>query len=502
MRNRALIISLAIAGFGLTACNKDARQSPADLVTGAPAASLPLADGAPPPAIAAPAVSSLPAQPPVRYAAAPQQQRYRYIDRAYSLGEAFADSPPDYAVDYQGVRPWVWRSNEGQYRVIEPTPDGDRTYFFDAGSDQPFLIRDPQYAYGYDQGGLVVIYDSDGRLARYDAYAADRAARYLARARALYNAAVHQQRQAAYAEAWRERRAQVIAQQQAWQADQSREAGWRDWRDQDQRKDTAAWDRERTMRVAYAARATPAIGAAPRQSSMGPPPPAPPGGYPWQHPAQAQAQAEQRVADARKTLSDAARRAQAGEPPQQAEAGADRAARQAQVDASQQDRQRADAARQARQVQLAQQQAAGRQAKADRDAHQAQLAQQAAAARNAQQVQAKTERQAQSDGARKARQQADAAHTAEHAKAEAARQNRSQQEDAAHAARQSQAADTAAAKQQAQADRDAHHAQGEPQHQARAQQAQHAQAAHPDGAKGAGDAAGHKPRKKDKPHAD
>ena len=228
MRNRALILSLAIAGFGLTACNKDTGQSPADLVTGAPAASLPLAQGAAPPLVAAPAVSALPAQPPVRYAAAPAGQRYRYIDRAYSLGEAFADSPPDYAVDYEGVRPWVWRSGQGDYRVIEPTPDGDRTYYFDAGSDQPFLVRDPRYAYGYDQGGLTVVYDAYGRPTGYDADAADRAARYLARARALHDAAVHQQRQAAYAEAWRERRTQVIAQQQAWQADQSREAAWRD----------------------------------------------------------------------------------------------------------------------------------------------------------------------------------------------------------------------------------------------------------------------------------
>ena len=29
------------------------------------------------------------------------------------LGDAFGDSPPDYAVDYQGERPWVWRSGSG-----------------------------------------------------------------------------------------------------------------------------------------------------------------------------------------------------------------------------------------------------------------------------------------------------------------------------------------------------------------------------------------------------
>ena len=203
MRNRMFLLSAAVAALGLAACNPHNDQSASAPASGAPIASLPLAEGAPPPLVTAPGFSALPAAPRVKTVAVPPRERYRYIDRAYDLGEAFADSPPDYTVDYEGVRPWIWRSGRGEYRVVEPTPRGDRIYYYEEGSDEPFLVRDPDYAYGYDQGGLAVIYGADGRVIGYDRDAADRAARYLARARALYRAAVNEQRQAAYAEAWR-----------------------------------------------------------------------------------------------------------------------------------------------------------------------------------------------------------------------------------------------------------------------------------------------------------
>ncbi|HEY5410928.1 MAG TPA: hypothetical protein VIJ94_09405, partial [Caulobacteraceae bacterium] len=267
------ILFLTVAGLSLAACNQHTAQAPGAPATGAPIASLPLAEGAPPPLIAAPALAALPAAAPIQTIATPQRERYRYIDRAQSLGAAFADSPPDYTVDYQGVRPWIWRSNRGEYRVVEPTPHGDRTYYFDAGSDAPFLVSDPEYVYGYDQGSLAAVYTANGDAAPYDTQAAERAARYLARARALYDAAIHEQRQAAYAQAWRERRARVLADQQAWAANEQRDADWRAWHEQHQRAEQPDWDRERSMRVAYAAQTAAAIGAAigeARQPAPGP----------------------------------------------------------------------------------------------------------------------------------------------------------------------------------------------------------------------------------------
>ena len=117
--------------------------------------------------------------------------RYGYIAQAADFNNGFAGSPPDYAVNYDGARPWYWRASNGAYRVVEATPDGDRYYYYQPGADAPFLVRDLQYSYGYDAGHLAVVYDSYGRplsddMAARQAYLAGR---YLARARGLYEAA-------------------------------------------------------------------------------------------------------------------------------------------------------------------------------------------------------------------------------------------------------------------------------------------------------------------------
>ena len=488
MRKGPMVLSLAVAGLSLAACNQQAGQNAVALATGAPIASLPLAEGAPPPLIAAPALASLPSAPPVQVVRAPARERYRYIDRAEALGSAFADSPPDYTVDYASVRPWIWRSNRGEYRVVEPTPEGERTYYFDAGSDQPFLVSDPEYSYGYDHGALAVIYTSDGRPAEFGPDSADRAARYLARARALYAAAVHQQRQAAYAEAWRQRRAEVLAEQQAWAADQQRDAEWSDWRQSHQRAEQADWDRERAMRVAYAATAVAAVVSAVQSDHSRPPagerqqfgpPPGQPGGSPSNQGAPGgredhqafqpggTSSAGQQFSAQAQALRDAQAKA-AGQQAQSAELAQARrqgdAARAAQVDAARKDqlqaaqltaaKQQADAARgaqaqAARQVDVARlaqtnaaQAAARQQADAARAA-QAQAARQADVARLAQANAAQAAARQQADAARMAQaqavRQADAAHLAQaNAAQAAARQqadaSRAAQADAAHRA--------------------------------------------------------------------
>ena len=441
MRNRPLFLTLALAGVSVAACNRQTAQAPAPPATGAPIASLPLAEGAPPPAALAPAAAALPPAKPVKVVRAPARTQYRYIDRAYAMGEAFADSPPDYTVDYDGVRPDVWRSEDGAYRVVEPTPDGDRTYYYNPGSDEPFLVRDPQYAYGYDQGDLAVVYGPGGEVGGYDPYAADRAARYLLRARALYDAAIHQQRQAAYAQAWRARRANVLAEQQAWAAEQQRDAGWRAWSDEHRRPDQANWNRERAMRQAYAAQTAAQVSAA--------------------------AAVAQHQANQRRQVQEQARAAQ------QAQLQA-QAVRQAQVQQQAQAAQQAQAQQQAQAVRAAQQAQAqaARRAQAQA-AHQAQAQQQVQAAHAAQQAQAQAARRAQAQAAHQAQaqQQAQAAHAAQQAQAEAARRAQAQAAHQAQAQQQAQAAH-AAQQAQAQAARRAQAQAAQQQAQAAAHQAQ------------------------------
>jgi hypothetical protein len=427
-RNRlALAILFPLAATGaLAGCNRQAAQAPAPPATGAPIASLPLAQGAPPPA-------AVPSAPPLRVVRTAPRERYRYIDRAYALGEAFADSPPDYTVSYDGGRPWIWRSAYGDYRVIEPTPAGERIYYYDAGSDEPFLVRDPQYAYGYDQGQLAVIYDRDGRPIDYDPQAAEWAARYNARARTLYRAAVHEQREAAYAAAWRDGRDEVLAEQQAWAARQQRDAEWRAWRDNHRRREQPHWDAERAQRVAFAAQVAAQIAQAqraeaPRSRSQPPGVSAPP-----PHPQ-----------DWRDRQAQAQRAQQLQQPPQ---------APTAQVQHQLQAREAAGARQQA-------------QAKAARRA-QAQAAQEAAARQQAHAA-AGAQHQAQAEAAR--RTQAQAAHEAA-ARQQAHAAARAQHQAQAEAARrgQAQAAQEAAARQQARAAAGA-------QHQAQAEAARRGQA--------------------------
>jgi hypothetical protein len=113
------------------------------------------------------------------------------------MGQAFADTPPDYAVDYQGTRPWIWRAGNGAYRIVERLPRGERYYYYEPGQDQPFFVQYPDYGYAYDSSGLAAVYGPDGsQLA--DSIAmrrAEEASRYMYRAQQLYRASQYQQRQ-------------------------------------------------------------------------------------------------------------------------------------------------------------------------------------------------------------------------------------------------------------------------------------------------------------------
>jgi len=254
-RHHHLAISLAGSGLAclaLAACNRNQAQQP---VTGAPIAALQLATAPPPPTHYAPPASALPPPPaPARLAYRPPRERYRYLTDAYDMADAFGDTPPDYTVDYDGERPWIWRADDGAYRMVEWLPEGARYYYYEPGADTPFLIEDPDYAYAYDDGALVGIYTPAGaliqdRLARQRAYDA---ARYYRRAEDLYRAAQREQREAAYAADWQRRAPTLIARRDRWAAARETDPEWRDWSRAHRSEEAQRWAPERQQRLAYA----------------------------------------------------------------------------------------------------------------------------------------------------------------------------------------------------------------------------------------------------------
>ena len=243
----------AMLCLALGACNK-APQADSQPVTGAPIAALQLATAPPPPPSYAPPASALPPAPrPVAYRPAPQH--WRYLTDAYDMSDAFGDTPPDYTVPYDGEDPYIWRADDGAYRVVEWLPDGARSYYYEPGAEEPFLIQDPEYSYAYDNGALVAVYTLAGALVA-DRIAADRAgyaARYYVRGHDLYRAAQQDRRRAAYADNWRQRAPMIEAQRVRWQQGRQQQPGWQDWTRTHQAQQEQRWAPERQRRTAYAA---------------------------------------------------------------------------------------------------------------------------------------------------------------------------------------------------------------------------------------------------------
>ena len=253
-----MLLTSALGVITLAACNKSAApiQPDAANVAVAPVAPLPLDTSVPMSAPAtAPLAGSLPSAPPARVSAPKSRQaRYDYVNRAADLNSGFADSPPDYAVDYQGSRPWVWRAQNGSSRVVESTPEGERYYYYESGADQPYLVRDSRYTYGYERGQLAVVYDAYGRPLPDGSLKGQAilAGRFLARAQALFAAVQQQRHEAAYAANWQARQAALMQQRQVWERQQKQDVEWRAWSAQHAAED-AAWRREADARRATSA---------------------------------------------------------------------------------------------------------------------------------------------------------------------------------------------------------------------------------------------------------
>jgi hypothetical protein len=242
----------ATASLGLAACNKSSDSAAGAAADSNAAIALPLATGDATTPTAAPVVTALPPAPPARVARlARASDSYAYVDQAQAMSDAVGQAPPDYAFDYDGARPWVWRTSTRAVRVVEPVEGGYRYYYYQPGADYPYLVRDPRHAYGYSDGQLVSVYDDEGRLLPPQEVdqQAEWAGRYLARARALYEASLQNQRQAVIAANWAARRAQIDAARARWAEEQANQDDWRAYHDEHQAQETAYWRPERLRRV-------------------------------------------------------------------------------------------------------------------------------------------------------------------------------------------------------------------------------------------------------------
>ena len=256
-----LVIASVLAGALLCGCKPNAQAPNAQAPSAAPSplAAIPLAASSGAAIAPAPASSALPDAPAARVGRlANRGDYYAFADQAYAMNSGFGDAPPDYTFDYGGgERPWVWRGDDQSMRVAEPLPDGgDRYYYYEPGSDAPYLVRDQDYSYGYQNGVLVVIYDRSGRALPPDALdrRADMAGRFLARARAIHQASLQRQREAVAEAHWAERRSQIDADRAQWASSQAADRDWSAYHAAHEQDDRARWDAERYRREAEAAR--------------------------------------------------------------------------------------------------------------------------------------------------------------------------------------------------------------------------------------------------------
>ena len=405
MNSSALALACAML---LAGCDKQEASAPAATQS---SDALPLTSGPPTDIAPAPAAEALPPAPRPRIVAvANPQDDYAYIDRAYAMSDAIGDAPPDYGFDYQDSHPWVWRSASRATRLVEPVPGGYRDYYYQAGASEPYLVRDPQYSYGFSGGELVAVYDNDGQLLPERALdqRADDAGRYLARAEALYASALRSERRAINAANWAAQQAALNAERVQWQAEQNRQAAWRDYHAAHEAQDRNDWQAERTSRE-QSARSFNEWSA---RGFNGPPPGR---GNPQQQNDQARAQ-QQQVEQARQQQAqqDAAHQAQAG-------------AQQRQIEQARQQQVQQDAAHQAQAKAQQQQVDQARQQQAQQDA-----ARQAQAKAQQQQADQARQQQAQQDAARHAQAKA------QQQQAEQARQQQAQARDAADSNRRGQ----------------------------------------------------------------
>ena len=256
-RSRLVVGVAALAVLGLAGCSQPQQSGTVPTAdAGAPPLALPLTTGTAVAARPAPTTDTLPATAPQpRRRLSRPTDAYGYVDQAYGLSSAIGKAPPDYTFDYEGTRPWVWRTETNALRVEEQTPEGDRAYYYEPGASDPYLVRDGSYAYAFSEGGLVAVYDARGHPLSQDETDrwADRAGRTFARARALHAAALERQRESVNAASWANRRSEADAQRRRWAETQQQSADWRAYHADHDAEQRAYWQDEAARRRQSAA---------------------------------------------------------------------------------------------------------------------------------------------------------------------------------------------------------------------------------------------------------
>lgn len=201
------------------------------------------------------------------------QDAYRWIDRARALWDTVGDAPPDYSFAFDGGTPVAWELRDGTWVAVEEQPEGARTYFFAPGERGPFLVRETDRSFGYQDGNVAAVYDGGGRLLPRDEGMGElRAGEQLyERGRRLRDALLDRQWAPVDTTSWGNLNLFFIGIDPGW------DSGWRYRNDGFARAEQRRWAEERARRAAMA-------NAYARWRSGGFQGPPPPGlGHQWQH---------------------------------------------------------------------------------------------------------------------------------------------------------------------------------------------------------------------------
>jgi hypothetical protein len=254
-RGPRFLAGVSIAGvlaLSLAGCNKaaDSGNTSTAALPSLPA-TLPMTTAPVQQAALAPPPGAIRAAQPIRTVrVADPRAAYAYADQASYFSHALGSAPPDYGFDYDGVRPYAWQGDDGSRVFTEPVDGGYRYYYYRAGAEQPYFVRDPDYGYGYDDGQLAVVYGPDGGIVPYADYGPriGYAGAYLWRAERLYEAS--RARQAISAQDWAARQDAVIASRERWAANRDRQADWAAYHAEEAAQQSQYWAREAERRDA------------------------------------------------------------------------------------------------------------------------------------------------------------------------------------------------------------------------------------------------------------
>ncbi|WP_157105470.1 hypothetical protein [Sphingomonas sp. TDK1] len=201
------------------------------------------------------------------------EDAYRWIDRARALWDTIGDAPPDYSFGFDGGSPVAWETRDGYWVVVEERPEGARTYFFAPGERGPFLVREADRSFGFQDGNVAAVYDGGGTLlSSYDG------ARWLGEGERLYqrgrrvrSALLDRQWSPVDTTSWADLNLFFVGIDSGW------DSGWRYRNDGYALAEQRRWAEERARRAAMAA----AFAQWRNGGFQGPPPPGL--GHRWQH---------------------------------------------------------------------------------------------------------------------------------------------------------------------------------------------------------------------------